>query len=161
VTLQRLKNAADTNREGVMRIRSRVRVAAVSYLLGICTAALLAAALQESSAAGRAPTLTGAAGVSQLRVFTINRGQMDRFLGAWMRGVPPLRLKHGFRIDGAWVVPERNEFFWVLSYDGPEGFAAKDSAYYASAERGTLDPDPVQFIARAERWFVRPVMACR
>ena len=56
-----------------------------------------------------------------------------------------------------WVIPERNEFLWVLSYDGPEGFPAKDSAYYASAERGALEPDPVQFIARAERWFVTPV----
>jgi hypothetical protein len=145
-----------------MRIPSRLRLAAISYLLGLCTAAAVGATLQESSATGRAPMRsTGSASVSQLRVFTINRGQMDRFVDAWVRGVPPLRLKHGFRIDGAWVVPERNEFLWVLSYDGPEGFAAKDSVYYASAERGSLDPDPVQFIARAERWFVRPVMARR
>jgi hypothetical protein len=145
-----------------MDIRSRLGVAAISYLLGLCTATILAATLQEGFAATRAPAwTTEVANVAQLRVFTINRGQMDRFLDAWMRGVPPLRLKHGFRIDGAWVVPERNEFLWVLSYDGPEGFAAKDSAYYASAERGSLDPDPVQFIARAERWFVRPVMARR
>jgi hypothetical protein len=142
-----------------MRIRSRLGVAASSYLLGICTAVLLAATLQETAAGPTATT--GVASGSQLRVFTINRGQMDRFLDAWVRGVPPLRLKHGFRIDGAWVVPERNEFLWVLSYDGPEGFAAKDSAYYASAERGALNPDPVQFIARAERWFVRPVIAAR
>jgi hypothetical protein len=145
-----------------MHIRAHVRVAAISYLLGVCTVGLLAAALQEGAAAG--PTRTrapGAASVSQLRVFTINRGQMDRFLDAWVRGVPPLRVKHGFRIDGAWVVPDRNEFLWVLTYDGPEGFAARDSAYYASTERGALDPDPVQFIARAERWFVRPVMPSR
>jgi hypothetical protein len=145
-----------------MRIRSRLGVAAGSYLLGICTAALLAATLHETRTAGQVLTpTTRAARVSQLRVFTINRGQMDRFLDAWVRGVPPLRLKHGFRIDGAWAIPERNEFLWVLSYDGPGGFAAKDSAYYASAERGALDPDPVQFIARAERWFVRPVVAGR
>jgi hypothetical protein len=137
---------------------SRLGLAVVSYLLGICTAALLAAAPQEDSAIGRGPRqTTEVASTSQLRVFTINRGQMDRFVDAWTRGVPPLRRKHGFRIHGAWIIPERNEFLWVLSHDGPEGFVAKDSAYYASAERGALDPDPVQFIARAERWFVKPV----
>jgi hypothetical protein len=145
-----------------MPIGPRLRIAAISYLLGLCTAAVLAATRQEGVAAARAPSWsTAGASASQLRVFTINRGQMDRFVDAWVQGVPRLRLKHGFRIDGAWIVPERNEFLWVLSYDGPEGFAAKDSAYYASAERGALDPDPVQFIARAERWFVRPVVAGR
>jgi len=141
-----------------MRMRSLLRLAAISYLLGASTAALLAAVLPAGAGVSRVPMqATRAATVSQLRVFTINRGQMDRFLDAWVRGVPPLRRKHGFRIDGAWVIRERNEFLWVLSYDGPEGFVAKDSAYYASAERGALDPDPVQFVARAERWFVTPV----
>jgi len=143
-----------------MRRRPHLWLAATAYLLGAATTAVLAAVLPApqparsgSNASGRSTT----AATSQLRVFTINRGQMDRFLDAWRRGVPPLRAKHGFRIDGAWVVPERNEFLWVLSYDGPEGFQAKDSAYYASAERGAVDPDPVQFIARSERWFVTPV----
>jgi hypothetical protein len=49
----------------------------------------------------------------------------------------PLRLKHGYRIDGAWVIKERNEFVWLLS---------------------RVDPDPAQYIAKAERWFLTPVL---
>jgi hypothetical protein len=142
-----------------MRARSRFRTIAASYALGVCTSMGLLAAGRSRPARASIPVET--VNMTQLRVFTINRGQMDRFLDAWQRGVLPLRLKHGFRIDGAWVIPERNEFLWMLSYDGPEPFSAKDSAYYASAERGTLNPDPVQFIARAERWFVTQVVPRR
>jgi hypothetical protein len=49
--------------------------------------------------------------------------------------VYPLRLKNGYRIDGAWVVKERNEFVWLLSYDGND-LDAKEASYYASPERG-------------------------
>ena len=45
-----------------------------------------------------------------MRIFTINKGKMEDFLEAWLKGVYPLRLKHGFKIDAAWVIRERNEF---------------------------------------------------
>ena len=96
--------------------------------------------------------------VSQLRIFTINRGKMDDFVKAWTAGVYPLRRKHGFNIEAAWVIRERNEFIWILSCDGPEEFESRDAAYYASAERAALDPDPAQYIARAEHWFMTSVL---
>ncbi len=75
--------------------------------------------------------------MTQLRRYTINRGKMDAFVEAW-------------------VVRERNEFVWLMSYDGDD-WEAKDKAYYASPERSTLDP--AQFIARVEHWFVTPLLA--
>ena len=97
--------------------------------------------------------------VSQLRVFTINRGKMDEFITAWLDGVYPLRLKHGFTIEDAWVTRERNEFVWVLSYAGPEDWESKDAAYYASQERIGLDPDPRQYIAKSKNRFITSVLA--
>ncbi len=91
---------------------------------------------------------------TQLRRFTINRGKMEAFVEAWTAGVYPLRQKQGFQTEAAWVIKERNEFIWVLSYGGPEDFESKDAAYYASAERAALDPDPAQYIARAEHWLI-------
>lgn len=94
---------------------------------------------------------------TQLRTYTINRGKMDDFVQAWLAGVYPLRRKHGFRIDGAWVNKDRSEFIWLLSYDGDD-WKAKDDAYYASPERAAVNPDPRQFIARAEHYFITPVL---
>jgi len=94
---------------------------------------------------------------TQLRIFTINRGKMDEFVRAWKAGVYPLRLKRGYRIDGAWVVKERNEFVWLLSHDGDD-WEALETAYYASAERAAVGPDPRQYIAKAEHVFLTPVL---
>ena len=91
---------------------------------------------------------------TQVRIFTINKGKMNEFLSAWQKGVYPLRIKNGFKIEGAWAVQEKNKFIWILSYDGPEGFEAKDSAYYASQSRSTLKPDPADYIADSEKYFI-------
>jgi len=94
---------------------------------------------------------------SQLRIYTINKGKLDDFVSAWSKGVHPLRLKLGYRIPSAWVIRERNEFVWILTYDGPDPWPVKEKAYYASPERAALNPDPAQYIAKAEHWFLTPV----
>ena len=94
---------------------------------------------------------------TQIRIFTINKGKMEAFVDAWTKGVYPLRIKSGFTIDGAWVVQEKNKFIWLLSSDGSESFQAKDSAYYASQGRAAINPDPAQYIADVESYFLKPV----
>ena len=94
---------------------------------------------------------------TQLRIYTINKGRMNDFVQAWKAGVYPLRLKHGYRIDGAWVIKERNEFVWLLSRN-EDDWEASEAAYYRSSERAAVDPDPAQYIAKAERWFLTPVL---
>lgn len=95
---------------------------------------------------------------TQLRIYTINRGRLDDFVAAWRSGVFPLRTRLGFTISQAWMIRERNEFIWVISHPGPEPWEDVERAYYGSAERAALDPDPAQFIARAEQWFVTPIL---
>lgn len=95
---------------------------------------------------------------TQVRIFTINKGKMNEFLSAWQKGVYPLRIKNGFKIEGAWVVQEKNKFIWILSYDGPDGFEAKDSAYYASQSRTSLKPDPADYIADSEKYFINSAL---
>lgn len=89
-------------------------------------------------------------GTSQLRIYTIREGKMDEWLDGWSKQVLPLRRKFGFRIDGAWVVPSQNKFIWIIAYDGPEGFQARDEEYYASHDRKALQPDPAPLIEEAE-----------
>jgi len=89
-------------------------------------------------------------GMSQLRIYRIKEGKMDAWLDGWTKQVLPLRRKFGFQIEGAWVVSGQNRFVWILTYDGPAGFKAKDEEYYASAERKALHPDPAPLIAGME-----------
>ena len=96
--------------------------------------------------------------MTQVRIFTINRGKMEVCIDAWLKGVYPLRIRNGFKIEGAWMVKEKSKFIWILSYDGPEGFEAKDSAYYASESRKTLNNDPAQYIADVEKYFIESVI---
>ena len=87
---------------------------------------------------------------SQLRMYVAKEGHLDAFIDEWRAGVVPLRRKFGFRVDGAWTVPAENEFIWIISYDGPEGFEARDAAYYASPERRALAPDPGRHLAHID-----------
>jgi hypothetical protein len=95
---------------------------------------------------------------SQLRTYTINRGKMDEFVAGWKAGIVPLRLKYGFTVDGGWVIEGENKFVWILSYDGPEDWEAKNGVYYNSPERKLLDPDPAQYIANIQAHFITSVL---
>lgn len=95
---------------------------------------------------------------TQIRIYQIKPGKMKEWVEGWTRGVYPLRRKHGFHIPGAWVIGETNTFVWILSYEGPEGFEAKNRAYYASEDRRTLQPDPAEHIAKTDEWFVTPIV---
>jgi len=96
-------------------------------------------------------------GMSQLRIYQIQEGKMDDWLAGWTHGVRPLRLKFGFHIDGAWLVPGTNTFVWILRYDGPEGFEARDALYYDSEERKALRPDPAPLIVKAETYMMTAI----
>jgi len=95
--------------------------------------------------------------VVQLRIYTIAEGALDEFVQRWRRGVRPLRERHGFIVDGAWVMPELNRFVWLLSYGGPGSFQDADAAYYASPEREALRPDPAELIEESETYLMSPL----
>jgi hypothetical protein len=69
--------------------------------------------------------------------------------------VVPLRERFGFRVEGAWTIPETDGFVWVISHDGD--FEAADQAYSTSPERKALDPDPARNIAEIDARLMRPV----
>ena len=100
----------------------------------------------------------GAGVVTQLRIYTINRGRMDDFVRAWRDGIYPLRLRYGFRIAGAWIIAEHNQFVWVLSHGGTEPWDDLERAYSESPERLALSPDPSHYLARAEQHFVNSML---
>ena len=95
---------------------------------------------------------------SELRLYTINRGQMEEFVKVWREGVVPLRQEAGFRVEGAWIVEATNQFAWVVSLPDEEDWEARLGHYYSSPGRKALSPDPVSFIARMETNFAFPAL---
>ncbi len=92
--------------------------------------------------------------VTQMRVFTIRPGKMDDWISEWTAKVRPLRERSGFRLVSAWIIPETNQFVWLLTYYGLESFETADKRYYGSAERRGLDPDPARHVVEAHAWSV-------
>ena len=91
---------------------------------------------------------------AQLRRYRIKQGRVDQFATEWRDGVAPLRRTHGFRVHG-WLVEDRDEFVWLLEHDTRESFVEADAAYYASAERQRLQPDPARLIDEARKdWLI-------
>jgi hypothetical protein len=92
---------------------------------------------------------------SQLRMYKIVDGSLDQFVEEWRERVAPLREQFGFRVVGAWTIPETNGFVWVISHDGD--FEEADQAYYTSDERKAMDPDPARHIEEVDTRLMQPV----
>ncbi|MFJ7767341.1 NIPSNAP family protein [Streptomyces sp. NPDC097107] len=87
---------------------------------------------------------------TQLRTYTVKDGLLDEWVQRWRNDIVPLRLDLGFEIGGAWVDLERNQFVWLISYEGPETFAARNARYWASPEREAMGLDPDDYLVRTE-----------
>ena len=129
---------------------------AVAFVAGLGLGAAVVASA-SSSAQSRGTPNSGSS-VMQLRLYTIDKGRLDDFAKAWRAGVYPLRLKMGYQIPFAATIPTTNQFIWLLTYDGPDSWEQKEAAYYGSAERKQLSPNPSQWIARPEELMVTPVV---
>jgi hypothetical protein len=54
--------------------------------------------------------------ISQIRIYTINKGEMDNFLKHFKEEIMGLHQEVGVPIVGTWVNRAQNEFIWVRSY---------------------------------------------
>ena len=86
----------------------------------------------------------------ELRMYRAKEGHLDTFVDEWKAHVLPLRRAKGFEVLGPWVA-EDGQFVWLV---GAEDLAAQDAAYYASAERVAVDPDPARLIEGAQTWHL-------
>ena len=95
--------------------------------------------------------------VSQLRIYTINRGMMDSWLKLFEEHIRPLHKKLGIPVEATWVNADRTEFLWVRSFDSVDVIADKEAAYFASPERKALADIPTSHIAKIEVRVIEPV----
>ena len=54
--------------------------------------------------------------IAQLRIYTINRGEMDAWLEIFRGEAMALIRKHGMGVDGMWTDLARERFIWFRTY---------------------------------------------
>lgn len=99
--------------------------------------------------------------ISQLRIYTINRGMMDSWLKLFNEHIRPIHQKLGIPVEGAWINADRTEFIWVRSFDNTEAIPAKEAEYFASPERQALGDRPKDHIAKMEVRVIEEVFTPR
>ena len=72
--------------------------------------------------------------ISQLRMYTINRGMMDQWVKHFTEVLVPMQEKYGIKIDGMWVSDDKAQFIWIRSFADAEDVKAKEAAFYSSAD---------------------------
>ena len=70
--------------------------------------------------------------ISQIRIYTINKGEMDNFLTHFKEDIVTLHQKIGVPIVGSWVNRPQNEFIWVRNYKDKAEMEAKGKEFQAA-----------------------------
>jgi hypothetical protein len=70
--------------------------------------------------------------ISQIRIYTINKGEMDNFLKHFKDEIMVLHQKIGVPIVGTWVNRPQNEFIWVRTYKDKAELEAKTKEFRAA-----------------------------
>ena len=73
--------------------------------------------------------------LSQIRIYTINKGEMDSFLQHFKSDIIPIHERIGVPIVGTWVNRAQNEFIWVRSYRDKADLDAKGKAFQSEVAR--------------------------
>ena len=84
--------------------------------------------------------------VTQVRVYTINRGMLDSWIKQFNEKIVPTSAKFGINVIGAWVNRPQNEFIWVRTFESDD----KLKVYENSPERAAYTPDSGKHIAKIE-----------
>lgn len=95
--------------------------------------------------------------IAQLRIYTINNGQMDDWLKVFKEEISPIVEKHGMGIDGAWVDAESERFIWIRTFEDEADIERKEAAFYASEEYTAIRERVLSYLARRDITVIKPV----
>ena len=96
--------------------------------------------------------------VSQLRIYTINKGMMDSWLKLFEEHIRPLHNRLGIPVERTWVSEDGADFIWVRGFQSAEEIPEKEVAYRNSPERQALGDQPTSHIAKMEVRVIEPVL---
>jgi quinol monooxygenase YgiN len=84
--------------------------------------------------------------VTQVRIYTINRGMLDSWISLFNEKIVPTSAQYGVNVVGAWVNRSQNEFIWVRTFEDEDTL----KRYESSPERATYTPQTGAHIAKIE-----------
>src|SRR6266478_7093329 len=76
--------------------------------------------------------------LSQIRIYTINKGEMDAFLKHYKEEIIPVHERIGVPIIGTWVNRPQNEFIWIRTYTDKADLEAKGKAFQAEIAKAGI-----------------------
>lgn len=63
--------------------------------------------------------------ISQLRIYTINRGMMDQWVKVFTETLVPIQERAGIKVEGMWVNEDKNQFIWIRSFANADEMQSK------------------------------------
>ena len=84
--------------------------------------------------------------VTQVRIYTINRGMLDSWIELFNAKIVPTSAQFGIHVVGAWANRPQNEFIWVREFESEE----KLKVYENSPERAAYTGQTGSHIAKIE-----------
>mgnify|MGYP000333070664 CR=1 FL=1 len=64
--------------------------------------------------------------ISQLRIYTVNKGMTDQWVKHFTEVLVPMQEKHDIKIGGMWVNEDKNQFIWIRSFANAEDVTVKE-----------------------------------
>jgi hypothetical protein len=84
--------------------------------------------------------------ITQVRIYTVNRGMMDSWISLFNEKIVPTSAQYGVKVLGAWVNRPQNEFVWVRTFADEETLRR----YEGSPERAVYSPHTSAHLAKTE-----------
>jgi quinol monooxygenase YgiN len=84
--------------------------------------------------------------VTQVRIYTINRGMLDSWITLFNDKIVPTSASYGVHVIGAWVNRPQNEFIWVRTFEDEDTL----KSYENSPERAAYTSQTGPHIAKIE-----------
>jgi hypothetical protein len=78
--------------------------------------------------------------ITQVRIYTINRGMMDSWIAIFNEKIVPTSASYGVSVLSAWVNRPQNEFIWVRQFETEETLQVYEASHERAAYSGQTSP---------------------
>ena len=113
----------------------------------------------DPASGGDGPVNQGRNQVSQLRIYTVNRGMMDDWAKLFTESLVSIQENQGIKVDGMWVNDDKTQFIWIRSFADAEDVKAKEAAFSESAEWKAVVDHARSHLARLDVQTMLPAAA--